>query len=140
MNNQNKRNNAARLCYALGEDDGVDPRILARKRAGTKKNGHKSRQLCKEAGRVISLMLMEQADKPLLCDLQVMSVEPEHDGQNLYITVAHGVTDLAVTETDVVAELKPLQGLLRCALAQAINRKRTPGLSFRYAGFIGEIG
>lgn len=137
MNKFSKRDNAASgLCTALGEDDGVDPRLLARKRAGSKKTCHKIRQLCKEAGRVISLVLMDQADKPLLCDLQVMSVEPEHDGQNLCITVAHVVTDLDATETEVVAELKSLQGLLRCALAQAVNRKRTPGLSFRYAGFI----
>ena len=138
MNKQCKRDIVARLCYTLGEDDGVDPRVLAKNRAGSKNNGHKIRQLCKEAGRVISLVLMDQLDKPLLCDLQVVSVEPEHNGQNLCVTVAHVVTNLDATETEVVAGLKLMQGLLRCALAQLVNRKRTPSLSFRYAGFIGE--
>lgn len=139
MNNPSKQDKAkARLCYALGEDDGVDPRYLAKKNAGSKKINHKSRQLCKEAGRVVSLWLMNQVDRPLLCGLQVVSVMPEHDGQNLCITVGHGVAGIDTTETEIVAELKRMQSPLRFALAQAVNRKRVPGLSFRYAGFSGK--
>ena len=48
--------------------------------------------------------------------------------------------DLQVLGDEILAALKRVQGLLRCALAQAVNRKHTPVLRFRYAGVVGKGG
>lgn len=139
MNNQsNWAQSAANLCLEFGEEDGIDPRILARKNE-RKIVRHKDQQLCKEAGRIVSLVLAEAVNHPLLCDLHVLSVASEQDGQRLCVTVAHSGVVVEVTETEVVAELKQIQGLLRCALAQAITRKQVPILTFRYAGVVSPV-
>lgn len=136
MNNQSK-GIAASLCLEIGEDDGIDPKYLAREN-GRKTARHKDLQLCKEARRIIALMLADAVNHPLLFALQVVSVQPELNGQRLCVSVGHFGDKPDVTEAEVIAALKPLQGVLRCALAQAINRKRTPMLAFRYVGLIGK--
>ncbi len=140
MNNQTKRvTSIAGLCLAFGEEDGVDPKFLARK-AGRKTARYKDLQLGKETSRIVALVLADAVNHPLLSDLQVVSVLPEYCGQHLCVTVGHYGVMPDVTEVEVVAELKRIQGVLRCALAQAINRKRTPMLSFRYVGLIDQAG
>jgi ribosome-binding factor A len=139
MNNQSSwAKSAAPLCLEFGEEDGIDPRILARKTV-RKSSRHKDRQLGKEAGRIIALVLADAVNHPLLCDLQVLAVAPELDGKRLCVTVAHVGVNIDVTETEVVAGLKQIQGVLRCALAQAINRKQVPVLNFRYGGLIDHV-
>jgi ribosome-binding factor A len=140
MNNQpNGVNFAASLCLKFGEEDGIDPKYLARK-AGRKTARHKDLQLGKEASRIVALVLADAVNHPFLSDLQVLSVLPEHNGQRLCVTVGHYGAMPDVTEVEMVEELKRIQGVLRCALAQAINRKRMPMLSFRYVGLIEQIG
>ena len=140
MNNQsNGVNSAASLCLEFGEEDGIDPRYLTRKDE-RKTARHKDLQLGKEASRIVALVLADAVNHPLLSDLQVVSVLPELNGQRLCVTIGHYNDMHDVTEVEIVAALKPLQGVLRCALAQAINRKRTPMLSFRYIGLIEQVG
>lgn len=140
MNNQSKWvNSAASLCLEFGEEDGIDPKYLTRK-VGRKTARHKDLQLGKEASRIVALILADAVNHPLLSDLQVVSVLPEHNGQGLCVTVGHYGHNPEVTEVEVVGELKRIQGVMRYALAQAINRKRTPMLTFRYVGLIGQTG
>jgi ribosome-binding factor A len=136
MNNQSSWvKTAATLCLEFGEEDGIDPRYLARNSA-RKPSSHKLMQICKETGRIVSLLLADAVNRPLLNDLQVVSVLPEQNGVALCVTVAHEKQDFVVTEKEIVAALKPLQGLFRSVLAQTINRKHTTQLTFRYAGVI----
>jgi len=128
---------AAALCAELGEEDGIAPRFLISKDAG-KKSSRKALQLCKEAMRIVSLVLNGETRQPLLADLQVVSVRPEPDGLSLRVCVGHFASDFQVTEFEVLAALKPIQGLLRCALARALHRKHAPILSFQYLGVLGK--
>ena len=129
---------AASLCVEFGEEDGIDPRYLVKEQRS--KTSHKTLQLCKEARRIVTLVLAGETQHPLLRDLHVLSVVPEQEGQSLCVNVAHYGNDLQVSGDEIRAALKRVQGLLRCALAQAMNRKHTPVLRFRYAGVVGKGG
>ncbi|ESS67240.1 hypothetical protein MGMO_169c00020 [Methyloglobulus morosus KoM1] len=139
MKNQTRwASSAASLCVEFGEEDGIDPRYFVKE--SRPKTPHKTLQLCKEASRIVTLVLAGETKHPLLRDLHVLSVVPEQEGQSLCVTVAHNGNDLQVSGDEILAALKRVQGLLRCALAQAVNRKHTPVLRFRYAGVVGKGG
>lgn len=70
----------------------------------------------------------------MLQALQVISVIPEANGQYLCVTVSHYDAELSVNESQVITELKRVQGYLRSVITQRINRKRVPSLLFRYVG------
>lgn len=136
MNNQLRwTKNTAHLCADIGAEDGVDPRHLAAKQA-RKKTPRKNLQLCKEAARIVSLVLTGETQHALLRDLLVLSVEPEGQGQCICVTVGQYADISAVSEAEVLAALNRVQGLLRSALAQALHRKHTPMLRFRYVGLL----
>ena len=78
---------AASLCVEFGEEDGIDPRYLVKE--SRSKTSHKTLQLCKEASRIVTLVLVGETQHPLLRDLYVLSVVPEQEGQSLCVTVAH---------------------------------------------------
>lgn len=130
--------NARPLCAEFGAEDGIDPRYLSTKEA--RKASRKSLQLSKEAARIIALVLTGETKQSLLRGLQVLSVEPEADGQQLRVTVGLCGEDLHVSETEVQTRLKQVQGLLRSALAHALHRKHTPTLNFHYVGVLGKGG
>lgn len=130
---------SSKCCAELGAEDGVDPRYAKRQHA-RKKTPRKNLQLCKEAARIVALVLTGETQHPVLRDLLVLSVEPENAGASICITVGQYATDSWADETDVLAALNRVQGLLRSALAQALHRKHTPTLSFRYVGTISEGG
>ena len=139
MKNQTSwASSADSLCVEFGEEDGIDPRYLVKDPRS--KTSHKTLQLCKEASRIVILVLAGETQNPLLRDLHVLSVVPEQEGQSLCVNVAHYGNDLQVSGDEIRAALKRVQGLLRCALAQAMNRKHTPVLRFRYAGVVGKGG
>lgn len=126
---------AASLCAEISAEDGVEPRIFMAKQS-RKKSSAKELQLGKEAARILSLVLAGETKSPLLRDLVVLSVLPEGNGQQLCVTVGHYATDNPFDESQVLAALASAQGLLRTVLAQSINRKRVPMLSFRYLGIL----
>jgi ribosome-binding factor A len=136
MGNHHWTKNAGNLCAEFGAEDGIDPRYLTDKQ-GRKKTSRKKLQLCKEAARIISLVLTGETKQPLLRDLQVLSVEPQAEGQQLAVTVGLYASDLQISEAQVLDSLNQVQGLLRSALAHALHRKHTPALTFYYAGVLG---
>jgi ribosome-binding factor A len=140
MNNQRRwQKNATVCCTEFDAEDGIDPRYLVTKHA-RKKSSRKELQLCKEATRIVSLVLTGETGQPLLRDLQVLSVHPEQDGSSVCVSVGHYATDIQVSDTEVLEALKRVQGLLRTALAHALHRKHTPTLSFHYVGVLGKGG
>jgi ribosome-binding factor A len=123
---------AAALCAEPGPDDGIDPRREARGRK-CKPSQRKDLQLCKEAERILSLVLAGDTADPLLRELRVLKVEPEGGGRQLCATVAHA-NPCDASEAEILAALAHSQGRLRAELARSIHRKRVPLLKFRYAG------
>jgi len=62
--------NAATLCVEFGEEDGIDPRYFVKE--SRSKTSHKTLQLCKEASRIVTLVLAGETQHPLLRDLHVI--------------------------------------------------------------------
>ncbi len=123
-------NEAKQLCDELGPEDGVDPRILARKQ-DTKPKSHKGQQLCKEAKHTLSLVLAGELSDPTLQNLEVVDVTTNEDGQFLYVSVSHIDTGIAPDEHQILIKLQAIQGYLRSAIAQSVKRKRVPAFKFK---------
>ncbi len=86
----------------------------------------RSRQLCRQVQRRLDLALAE-LDDPLLQGLWIQSVVQEPGGRGLLVEVV--VPDRRALAT-TLARLEVARGHLRCEVAAAINRKRTPHLQF----------
>jgi ribosome-binding factor A len=89
-------------------------------------NDNKARQLCRQVQRRLDLALAE-LDDPILQGLWISSVVQEPGGRALLVEVI--VPDLAAV-THTYARLEAARGHLRCEVAAAISRKRTPHLQF----------
>jgi len=123
------------LCAEIGPEDGIDPRYL-KKFTCDKNYDQKSSRLCNEVSKVLSLVLAGDMGNPVLQALQVMNVSTESGGEFLNIRLAHYETHFNVNEQQLISELKRVQGYLRSAISQRINRKRVPALKFTYVGII----
>jgi ribosome-binding factor A len=114
----------ADLCSAWTADDGIDPRLSA-KRPQEKVTNRKALQLCRQVERALSVAL----EGEILRDLTVASVVPGPDSSRLLVTVVfHGAEPLATAE--IVAALEEQYARLRGSIAAAIHRKKTPELAF----------
>ena len=111
-------------------DDGIDPRDLA-KGERPRKGQRKVRQLCAQVADTLNLVLGGEFEDPLLQCLQVVSVDPAPDASRLLVTVQAGLPGETVNPAEVLARLEAVSGKLRCEVAAEINRKKTPGLTFR---------
>lgn len=117
------------VCAEIGPEDGIDPRYVHRE-ASHRHGGRKTLQLCKQVERELSLTLAGEFDDPALHDLQVLSVEPAPNSARLLVTVSLSPSANPINPTEVVAHLSRASGKLRCEIAAAIHRKKTPELAF----------
>jgi ribosome-binding factor A len=120
---------ARQLCDELDRDDGIDPRILARKHI-SKSRDHKSAQLSKEAKRTLSLALAGELSDARLQDLEVIDVTTGLDDQFLVVTVTPTNSASNLDSNQLLKRLKKIQGYLRSTIAQSVKRKRVPALKF----------
>jgi len=136
---------ALKLCTEVDPFDGVKPCYLNRvpgysdqskKDSRCRKAKQKSHRICNEVSKVLSMALAGDMSNPMLQSLQVVSVTAEGAGQYLCVTVGHYDNEFDVTESQLITELKRVQGYLRSAITQRINRKRVPTLLFRYVGML----
>lgn len=91
----------------------------------------KTGQICKEVSRTLSCALGASRDA-LIRELTIVAVEPAPDAARLLVTVC----PLSTEPTDVQAlkdRLHAQTGALRTEVAAALQRKRTPELSFHVA-------
>jgi len=126
---------ASQVCDEIGPDDGIDPRYLHEGR-GIKAVSYKTMQLCKEAGKVLSIIFNGELGEPILNELQLIRIDSEGEGQFLCVTMGHIDPEAVLDEEVVMSALSRVKGYLRTAIAQQINRKRMPALKFKYAGLI----
>ena len=91
--------------------------------------GWKTGRLCRQVAEALSLALGACGEEVLL-DVAVREVVPLEGGAQLRVVVelAPGADPAAA-----LAALARAQGRLRCEVASAIRRKRTPGLVFAVA-------
>jgi ribosome-binding factor A len=90
---------------------------------------HKTRQLCEQVRRALSLALAGECGDEILRDVYVESVEPMGSASQLLVHV--GIpANVALPSWDVLARLNNRSPKLRTVVAQSICRKRAPVLSF----------
>ncbi|MCH9696736.1 MAG: ribosome-binding factor A [Gammaproteobacteria bacterium] len=129
----------AGLCAEWREDDGFDPRLESSHEDNRCDDKH-LRQVCKQAQRVISRLLLEVSTPICLNTVFVSSVDSEQHGQQLCVTVAHASRAFACDSAEVVQALQELQGAIRSELAHSLHRRRTPQLRFCYGGVLEQGG
>jgi ribosome-binding factor A len=89
----------------------------------------KTQQLCQQVRRALMLALAGECGDEVLRDVYVDSVAPMGNGSQLLVRVTVPPTT-ALPIWDVLARLNGRSARLRALVAQAICRKRVPGLSF----------
>ncbi len=94
----------------------------------TKRQDHKTQQLCRQAFRVLTGALMDLAHDPVLADLVVDGVDPAPNASRLLVRVYTTAPD--VPAADIYCHLAEVTHRLRAELASAITRKRAPELAF----------
>jgi len=113
-------------CAAVGPEDGSDPRDLFKKPA-EKVTNRKALQLCGQIAKTLSLVLWECGDD-VLRELAVESVQPAPTSARLLVTLsAPDGTDEAI----MLRHVDKAVVWMRQEVAAAINRRKTPELTFR---------
>lgn len=118
------------LCGEPAADDGIDPRILKRKQERQAQKDGKTRalQLCSQIAQAINLCLSSSSDA-VLSQLVVTGVEPAPDISRVRVVVANQPGTEVHPEV-ALDHLQQASGWLRSEVAEAIHRKKTPGLTF----------
>ena len=133
---QQRLKEMASLCAEVGPEDGVDPRTIVHKQA-RQPTHRKTYQVCKQVEKTLNLVLAGESVEPLLHEIIVSAVEPAPDSSHLLVIVEPNSMAVSLDENDVLAALQRATGRLRAAIATAINRKRTPQISFRFLAATG---
>ncbi len=111
------------------EQDGIDPRVLARRyQAQTSRSG-KNEQLAKNVQRILAQVLQAEIHDPLLQQIVIMAVAAEPRGAGLNVAVQLPAAMWA-QHSDVLSRLQQLQGFLRSEIAHAVQRRKVPALRF----------
>jgi ribosome-binding factor A len=125
------------LCGELGPEDGTHPRKFFSKES--KRSLHKKTyQLCKEIQLTLNLTLAGELNDPLLRELTVFSVEPLPESSDLIVVFSWNGDCSQFDFSKIRLAVQNVSGRLRSEVAQAINRKRVPELSFKLL-FPGEV-
>lgn len=106
----------------MGDENADRPRFDPR-------HDRKTLQLCRQVQRALALALIGECDDDPVSDLVIESVEPLGGAGQLLVRIAMPREHLA-SATDVLARLNSRSPQLRAEIANAISRKRVPGLSF----------
>jgi hypothetical protein len=122
----------------LREGDGVDPKRLKRQEKMRDKDGVREAsraRLCSQAKHAL-----EQSLPAELGDLQIRSVTQSGGSKPLEVTLEPGPTANLdeFKPSELLITLERAKPALRAAVAEAINRKKTPDLSFTIIGRTGD--
>jgi ribosome-binding factor A len=113
------------LCGEARPEDGVDPRY-DRPEDRSRPKGRKVLQLCAQVQRALEYALASECGDARLTNLQVLTVKPAPNSARLLVTLR----TIGNPIEDIVAALQGAAGKLRCEVAAAIHRKKTPELAF----------
>jgi ribosome-binding factor A len=126
-----RREQLRALCAELRDDDGVDPRHFFKPSRRRNKEHRKARQLCCQVRKTLDLVLSSETEDELLVSLRVVAVTQGADASRLIVTVAADVPPDQFDPGGIATRLAAIQGRLRCEIAAAITRRKTPVLTFQ---------
>ncbi len=118
-------------CGQLHEDDGVDPRQFFKNDSQRNKANYKTQQLCRQVAQTLEQVLGADFADDRLRNLQVTGVEPSPNASQLSVTLRTDAPCGCEQLHAILDRLGAVTGRLRCEVAAAISRKRTPRLMFR---------
>lgn len=127
-----KRKRAQMLAHTneLGPDDGLDPRDFFKTSCRRGKSSHRSQQFYRQVAETLDLVLSGESHDELLQSLRVVSVAPAPDASRLVVAVHSDLPADEFDRTAIESCLVQNSGRLRCAVAAAITRRKTPLLTF----------
>ena len=105
----------------------------------TRRHDRKTLQLCRQVADTLGLVLSGECDDDLLRSLHVVAVTPAPDASQLLVIVAPALSSEKVDPTQVLSRLAACAGRLRCEVAAAISRRRTPRLAFQFVSGLPDI-
>jgi hypothetical protein len=117
-----------RLSGSIQPDDGVDPRYDVR---GFHTNRHldrKAAQLCEQVRQALDFIVPDALQETSF-DALVVGVQPAPNTGNLLVLLA-GV-DPSLDELQLHQAIIERAGLIRTAVAESIQRRKAPTLTFR---------
>ena len=115
---------------AHADGKGTDPSTFFGDEHNDSRRERKVQQLCREVERTLSCAIAACGDERLR-NLIVISVDPAPDGSRLLVTLCPGLRTLDVDLGTLLERLLDMRGFLRSEIAAAIQRKRTPELTFQ---------
>lgn len=121
-------------CGEVHDDDGVDPREFFKTNRTHKKEDHKARQLCRQVAETLDQMLSGETSDDVLRELRVVDVMPAPDSSRLLVTLYADSEPARFDRSLIEERLSRANGQLRCAIAAAITRRKTPTLVFNLIG------
>jgi hypothetical protein len=121
-------------CGVIRDDDGIDPREYFKPRLTQRGNDRKARQLCRQVAHTIDQVLAGEMDDEILGDLGVTSVVPAPNSGRLLVMLELRTSAADFDFAAAARKLAACEGRLRCAVAAAITRRKTPQLIFSVRG------
>lgn len=129
-----KREQMLALCGEIREDDGVDPHQYFKRSTIRKNENRKAKQLCRQVAETLALVLTGETGDELLASLIVESVVPAPDSSRLLVTLHADLPPGQFDRVSLEGRLANSKGRLRCEVAAAITRRKTPVLVFDLVG------
>jgi ribosome-binding factor A len=121
-------------CSEIHEDDGIDPRDFFKPETRRGKDNRKALQLCRQVAETLDQVLCSEIADELVSSLSVTSVVPAPDSSRLLVTLQIGLRPHEFDRPEIERRLADRRGQLRCAVAAAITRRKTPNLTFVIIG------
>ena len=121
-------------CGEIHEDDGVDPREFFQPGRIHKQENRKAKQLCRQVAETLDQVLSGETGDEVLRGLRVSGVVPAPDSSRLRVTLSADCEPGAFDRALVEQRLAHYKGRLRCEVAAAITRRKTPTLVFNVLG------
>lgn len=137
MKSKRNRKDLLEFCGEVHPDDGIDPHEAfsrGHSRRQFCKSNRKDLQLAKQVYRAIDAALRGELTDPILQDLEVVSVQPAPDATHFIVIVRLTTLRDSTPASCVIERLDKARRFLRCQVAAAITRKRTPELAFEVIG------
>jgi ribosome-binding factor A len=121
-------------CGEIQDEDGVDPREFFQTNRTHKKENRKAKQLCRQVAETLDQLLSGEMGDDILRGLRVIDVVPAPDASRLLVTLFADCDPTDFDQNRIELRLADCKGRLRCGIASAITRRKTPTLTFNIVG------
>jgi len=121
-------------CGEIHPEDGIDPNEFFKPSRQRGKSKHRSQQLFHQVAETLEFVLSGETNDEMLQSLHVVSVAPAPDASRLLVALHCDLPAEAFDRAELESRLARQSGRLRCAIAAAITRRKTPVLAFAIFG------